>query len=93
MNSKDPVYSAYEEPVPVKFYFYRRQHAAEFVAELHRLEVFDTKVIQTFTGKERWMVVTDPETLWYGPGLADWFRKAKERWAPSEGKLGAEAKT
>ncbi len=78
-EAKSPV-----ETVPVKFYFHRRPHAMEFLAELHRLEVLDAKLSQTFNGgKERWVVVTDPETLWYGPGLADWFRRAKERWKPS----------
>jgi len=88
VNSKDPVYSRYEEPVPVRFFFYRRQHAMEFLTELRKLEVFDAEFSQTFSGgKQRWVVVTGWQVLWFGPGLADWFRKAKERWAPSEGKL------
>ena len=77
------------EVVPVKFYFFRRQHAAEFVAELHRLEIFDAKFGQTFSGgRERWMVTTDWQVLWHGPVLAHWFQEAHERWKPS-----AEAKT
>jgi hypothetical protein len=85
------------ETVPLKFYFWRRQHAVEFVAELNRLEEderrFSATLSQTFSGgRQTWMVVTDWQVLWYGPVLAAWFRTALERWAlkrdkPTEGKL------
>jgi len=94
VNSKDPAYSVHEEPVPVKFFFYRRQHAMEFLAELRQAGVSNALFGQTFSGgRERWMVTADWQVLEYGAALYRWLSEAKERWAPSEGKLGAEAKT
>jgi len=88
VNSKDPVYSVHEEPVPVKFYFYRRQHAAEFLAQLHHLGFKEAKLSQMFNGsKAHWVVLAGWQVLWRGPMLGTWFEEAIERWAPSEGKL------
>jgi len=84
MNSKDPVHSVHEEPVPVKFYFYRRMHAVEFAAELGYREISGVQLSQTFSGgKQTWVVIADWQVLWLGPVLADWFRRAKERWKPA----------